>query len=491
MEHNLKVNAVQPTGWHNPTAEEFKSFFAMHRGTTTRNNSTCSEEQASIRGSNVVDPFQQLYKAVKTAMCDTQAFVRSLGKTFENRKKNAPLPIVAVANEITRDRATSQWFPTFSMELKLPHMQEETCMSPAYHSISGSSLFLVDWEAHFPSLKLCCPFASCKGKLKADRTNWSKHKSLFPMFRMDGQPSYCIVMQYQCSSCKTKLNANDAKLLISLPEHVRCMYPVDLRFADNTHTFHLHKDCSALMEDLIPTYGNGDMVARIFYSRIVNCHKEKLAQYLTCWGSILQSSPSDNRPLVPTYPQLHGEFICHYPPVGETLREMFDKACNSKCTPYGISDHDRHTREIQSVGCASLFAMDHTHEVVKNYQTRKAIGAFACFDVANENGEIATAVLVPSTQAKHVAHAAQCLARRPNFKPKAMYYDTFPKGECFWKLVFHNVGGRLGLFHFMQRIVRALRQNHVDYYKGVSKLCEAIYRWDDEPYEALLLVRAL
>ena len=72
-----------------------------------------------------------------------------------------------------------------------------------------------------------------------------------------------------------------------------------------------------------------------------------------------------------------------------------------------------------------------------------------------------------------------------------MYYDTFPKGECFWKLVFHNVGGRLGLFHFMQRIVRALRQNHVDYYKGVSKLCEAIYRWDDEPYEALLLVRAL
>ena len=59
-----------------------------------------------------------------------------------------------------------------------------------------------------------------------------------------------------------------------------------------------------------------------------------------------------------------------------------------------------------------------------------------------------------------------------------MYYDTFPKGECFWKLVFHNVGGRLGLFHFMQRIVRALRQNHVDYYKGFA-------------YEALVLVRAL
>ena len=65
--------------------------------------------------------------------------------------------------------------------------------------------------------------------------------------------------------------------------------------------------------------------------------------------------------------------------------------------------------------------MDHTHEVVKNYQTRKAIGAFACFDLANENGEIAPAVLVPLTQeAKHVAHAAQCLAWRPNFKPNAL-----------------------------------------------------------------------
>ena len=63
-------------------------------------------------------------------------------------------------------------------------------------------------------------------------------------------------------------------------------------------------------------------------------------------------------------------------------------------------------RKIQSVQCASRFAMDHTHEVVKKYQTRKAMGAFACFDVANENGEIATAVLVPLTQAKHVAHAA-------------------------------------------------------------------------------------
>ena len=116
-------NAVEPIRWLNPTAEEFKNFSAMRSATTTRNNSTCSEEQTRIKGSDVVDPFQQLDKAV----WDKQTFVGSLGRTFENQKKNAPLPpIAAVANEVTRDRAASQWFPTFSMEQKLRHMQEET-----------------------------------------------------------------------------------------------------------------------------------------------------------------------------------------------------------------------------------------------------------------------------------------------------------------------------------------------------------------------------
>ena len=71
MEHNLKVNAVKPTGWHNPTAEEFKSFFAMRRGTTTRNNSTCGDEHASI---SVVDPFKQLYEAVLGVHLNSRAF---------------------------------------------------------------------------------------------------------------------------------------------------------------------------------------------------------------------------------------------------------------------------------------------------------------------------------------------------------------------------------------------------------------------------------
>jgi len=53
-----------------------------------------------------------------------------------------------------------------------------------------------------------------------------------------------------------------------------------------------------------------------------------------------------------------------------------------------------------------VFAQDHTHEVVKNYFNKKTLGVTALWDCANENGEIASAVLVSTTKTKDFAHAA-------------------------------------------------------------------------------------
>jgi hypothetical protein len=74
-----------------------------------------------------------------------------------------------------------------------------------------------------------------------------------------------------------------------------------------------------------------------------------------------------------------------------------------------ISNHDRNTREIQSVKCVSgIFAQDHTFEAIKNY--KKSLGAKVIWDVATGTGEIAAAVLVPTTKTIHYAHAAIQLA---------------------------------------------------------------------------------
>jgi len=94
------------------------------------------------------------------------------------------------------------------------------------------------------------------------------------------------------------------------------------------------------------------------------------------------------------------------PPLGDAVRNTHDAASSSVNTRWGISDHDRHAREIQAVKCERSCAEDHTHEVMKNCFGRKQQGALALWDVATETGKLATAVLVPSTKTTHLSHAA-------------------------------------------------------------------------------------
>jgi len=135
-----------------------------------------------------------------------------------------------------------------------------------------------------------------------------------------------------------------------------------------------------------------------------------------------------------------------------------------------------------------LYAEDHTHEVVKNYYRRKQIGAFALWDVATETGEIATAVLVSSTKTSDLSHAAMSLSRRAHFKPKAMYSDRWPTKTEYWARLFgKELEGRLGLFHFLQRMTKTMRKHHVDYFLATNQLLDSVYYCNQQDYEALLV----
>ena len=95
--------------------------------------------------------------------------------------------------------------------------------------------------------------------------------------------------------------------------------------------------------------------------------------------------------------------------------------------------------------------------------------------------------MVPNTKVKRVAHAVEQMVRRPGFNPVGMYSDTWPHKEAFWKLILgEQLQGRLGLFHFMQRIIRTMRQGHIDYHAAVKGLCKAVYRWERNSYDALV-----
>ena len=62
-----------------------------------------------------------------------------------------------------------------------------------------------------------------------------------------------------------------------------------------------------------------------------------------------------------------------------------------------------------------------------------------------------------------------------------MVSDTWPKLSEFWQSIFPKLtGGVLGLFHYMNRIIKTLCENHQDYYTTIQDLQQAIYEINQE-----------
>jgi hypothetical protein len=184
------------------------------------------------------------------------------------------------------------------------------------------------------------------------------------------------------------------------------------------------------------------------------------------------------------YPKKNGEFISKFPPSGRFVRNLYTEAANSDWNPWQLSDKERNKCEKQGVKCNAVFAQDHTFAVVANY--KGISGTTALWDVATETGEIATAVLVPTTKTRDYACAAERWIQRTHSTPQAMYSDTWPAKDAFWITLVGEDQGRLGLFHFIRRITRTLRTNHFHFNKAINQLLEAIYSYHKPDYNKLL-----
>jgi hypothetical protein len=366
-------------------------------------------------------------------------------------------------------------FPEGNMEYCVPKESKAVSPSPFYHSIEAHKLLWVQWELNYPGINLCCTAEGCQGSLVHDRTNFSKDGVLFPIYE-SGQPHiWAVVMSYICNSCNKRVNGNDGELLHKLPPHIRDAYPVHPRYASGN--FHLSKSTSENLEHIIVTYGNGDYFSKSIYQRLYSVYVRYINNYYSQCQYL--NNNNNNKTMVLKYPNFN-EFTGVWYPDGAKFRELYERAQTSPLTECGYSECERYTREIQSVDCSLAIAQDHTMEVVKNY-LRTQVDAKAVWTCCNEFGEIASAVLVRDTKSSQFAHAAEQLARRPNFKPKVMYADTWPHLVNFWKLIFGSTcEGRLGLFHFFQRIVKTLRDSHCDSKVAIGDLLKCIYEHDEQ-----------
>ena len=246
----------------------------------------------------------------------------------------------------------------------------------------------------------------------------------------------------QCSRCKRQFSANDWEVLVNLPPHIADEYPVETTCAINSNG-HTSRNAYEVFSSIMITYANGELCSKLLCDAINRAYFTKIK---ACYS--LAMSKSKEGPTRP-YIEKDGAFIRQCPPLGDTLRDLYNTAASSNTNLWHLSDFERNTREIQGVKCDGMFAQDHTFEPIKNYL--KGVGAKAAWDAATQTGEIASVALVPSTKTEDFAHAAQALLKRPHFNPKVMHSDAWPNKSEYWESF--GSEGRLGLFHYQKRII--------------------------------------
>jgi hypothetical protein len=447
---------------------------------TERTNNKTATEKSNV-ASSPHQPTQQQNMKTEKGNVSAKEIVDGCEKLLcappsSSKEPSAPLGMLAFASfvfeRVMKSPAQVNFESLFcEMTMTIPAFHDSA--NATYHSVVGQKLVVVDWKRFYPQLFIPCP--TCGGDLKQDRSNFSHNRSLFAIHGLDGPPSWAMVMNYRCQgTCKRRIAANSGELLCCLPEHIANQYPVDPRYARGNQ--HIAKCATDVFEEIILTYTNGDLCSRLLYNSVNKAYIDKVTSYYSFCRSI-NKKPE-------TYPKKDGEFIVKWPPQGGAIRKLYQDAAMSTWNPWQMSDKERYTREMQAVKCNSAMAQDHTFDVIKNYVRR--LGAFAMWDVASETGEIATAVLVTSTKTEEYAHAAEQLLGRTAFAPAAMYSDTWPAKDDFWVTLLGEDIGRLGLFHFLRRIIKTLRQNHMHFHKALTDLLFAIYKFYPPDYEKLL-----
>jgi hypothetical protein len=185
-------------------------------------------------------------------LCDAVTrWVTDANFCAKHKTRTTPLAMVAFAEAVAKhiivpkvdgyfDRTLMLEVPPYCHSWKHPH----------YHSIVGQKLLLVNWEKTF-GLTVPCPDSNCAGTLKNDRTNYSKNKTLFPIFGLDGAPAWSMVKSMVCSDCKRRFDANQPEVLVQLPCYAAEAYPVETRFAFPSSQSHLSRTATETFDAIL------------------------------------------------------------------------------------------------------------------------------------------------------------------------------------------------------------------------------------------------
>jgi hypothetical protein len=390
-------------------------------------------------------------------------------------------PISLTLESIEASNKYRQFFQEGNLFFEFPSQfnEQNSSPSPYYHSLEGQRFYYVDWKRAYPSVPLYC--FECKYNndeqvdchLLHDRHNWSKNKTLFPIWTVSGVPTWCVLAKYTCPKCKNKYEANDARLLWALDADVSNSYPVLPNYANGT--FHFHKDLTDLMDGFMRTYGNGSWFGKQLFRQMGVQYTRSCETYFSrkCGHQFL------------TKMEFTGKI---WPPCSTDIRKYFRSAESSALNRYGYSHASRYRREVQSVRIpkGELIAFDHTFAAVKNYLLPGSKAIFT--GMKGSTREWIYGQLVKSTGVDQVSHLLiESKQKMSENDPAVLYTDTCPHNAPFYKKIYgSHLLTRLGLFHLMHRIVDTLDAHSMVYWKVLVKLKACFYTYREVDLSALI-----
>ena len=200
-------------------------------------------------------------------LCDAVATLTSDAAFCNKHKaKGAPIAMMALARVVTKTFDRKDFENYFEgTTMTVPPCYDNN--NPYCHSIVGQKLLCIDWKKTH-GVDAPCPDKCCHGHLDNDRTNFSKNQTLFPMFSLEGAPSWAIVQSMISTKCKRRFDANVAEVLVTPPDYVALSYPVEAKHALSNKASHLSRSATEAFESIILTCGNGELCSKLLHNAI-------------------------------------------------------------------------------------------------------------------------------------------------------------------------------------------------------------------------------
>ena len=261
-----------------------------------------------------------------------------------------------------------------------------------------------------------------------------------------------------------------------LPAHVAAAYPVPPRYATSEGGFLLHKNAIAFFEHMLKTYANGELCSLFLVRAMASRYLEKARTYLS-------------QKLSQPFPDFYSYMNNKWPPNGDSIRRLYQQAEYSSLQPYGYYNALRYTQEIRSVRFESgdTAAFDHTFAATRAYKDKRSIGMKCFADFNNgRSGAIGGIYAVPKAKLSDVSHGlTQAAPRLKNVS--VLTTDTIPHGVQFWDATLgKGVKCRLGLFHFLGRMVDTLDSKSEHFWPCLVQLKDCIYNYNNDDWAALV-----